>query len=73
MRKLDLKTSPEVRKLVFAIHLAVHGHAEVVRQLLDGRADVNKARTADGSTSLYAVAQAGHVAVMRLLLDGREV
>jgi ankyrin repeat protein len=42
----------------------------VVRQLLDGRADVNKARTDDGYTPLLMAADRGHAEVMRQLLDG---
>jgi ankyrin repeat protein len=47
------------------------GHAEAVRQLLDGRADVNKATTDTGCTPLYVAAHCGHAEVVRQLLDGR--
>ena len=43
----------------------------MVRALLDGGADTNKARTDKGGTSpLYMAAHEGHAKVVRMLLDG---
>ena len=49
---------------------ADRGHAEVMRQLLDGGADVNKTTTDDSCMPLFTAAQVGHAEVMRQLLDG---
>ena len=47
------------------------GHVEVARILvLDGGADVNKARANDGATPLFMAAQGGHVEIVRFLMDG---
>ena len=53
--------------LLVAVH---NGDADVVRALLDGGADANKARTDGGSTPLLMAAQEGHAEVVRMLLDG---
>jgi ankyrin repeat protein len=49
---------------------ALSGNAEVVRLLLDGGADVNKARTDNGCTPLFMAASLGHAEAVRQLLDG---
>jgi cytohesin len=48
---------------------ASEGHAEVVRELLDGGVGPNIARTSDGCTPLYIAAYQGHAHVVRELLD----
>ena len=48
---------------------AQNGDAEVVRALLDGGADANKARTDDGTTPLLIAAEKGHVGVACALLE----
>ena len=45
------------------------GHKEVVKALLDNKADVNVSRLTDGVTPLYIAAQEGHPEVVKLLLD----
>ena len=57
----------QARSLLVA---AENGDAEVVRALLDGGADTNKASTDDGETPLLWAAHKGHVEVVRMLLDG---
>ena len=47
---------------------AERGHLEVVRLLLEARADKNAARQ-DGTTALMAAAVNGHLEVVRLLLE----
>ena len=48
---------------------AMKGHTEVVKVLLDNKADVNVSRPTDGATPLYIAAQNGHTEVVKLLLD----
>ena len=47
------------------------GHAEVVKVLLDNRADANVSRHVDGVTPLYIAAQNGHTEVVKLLLNNK--
>ena len=59
----------EPQKGITPIHWAsVHGRTEVVKLLLDMKADVN-VRDTDGFTPLYIAAQNGHTEVVKLLLD----
>ena len=44
------------------------GHAEVVKLLLDNKADVNVSRHTDGATPLYVAAWNGHTEVVKVLL-----
>ena len=48
---------------------ARNGRTEVVKLLLDNRADVNARRHTGGVTPLYVAAQDGHTEVVKLLLD----
>ena len=48
------------------------GHIEVVKLLLDNKADVNTARKADGVTPLFMASQEGHTDIVKLLLAGRQ-
>ena len=48
--------------------MARNGHTEIVQLLLGGGADVDKARTDDGSTPLYKAAGKGHTEIVQLLL-----
>jgi ankyrin repeat protein len=53
-----------------ALHTASrYGRAEVVRVLLDHKADVNARVAATGATALHLAAANGHAAVAELLLD----
>ena len=45
------------------------GHVEVVKVLLDNKANVNASRPTNGVTPLWIAAQEGHVEVVKLLLD----
>jgi len=45
------------------------GHTEVVKVLIDNKAEVNVSRPTDGVTPLYISAQEGHTEVVKLLLD----
>jgi len=47
------------------------GHTEVVKLLLDNKADVNASRHTDGATPLHVAAQEGHTEVVKLLLDNK--
>ena len=53
------------------IFAAERGHLEVIRLLLNGRADVDKAKEG-GVTPLYVAAELGHTNVVRLLLVGSD-
>ena len=48
---------------------ALSGHAAVVRQLLDGGTDVNKASTKNGNTPLFVAAHQGNLMALQCLLD----
>ena len=50
------------------LYAAWYGHVNVVRVLLEGGADVDRAN-ADQDTALHVAAQYGHLDVCRLLLD----
>jgi hypothetical protein len=45
------------------------GHLDVVKELLDRGADVEKVNTSDGTTSLMFASQCGHLDVVKELLD----
>ena len=49
------------------------GHAEVVKLLLDNKADANTSRHTDGVTALHVAAQNGHTEVVKQLLDNKAV
>jgi ankyrin repeat protein len=50
--------------------MAAHsGHAQVVRLLLDGGADMNKASTKNGHTPLFVAAHQGKLMALQCLLD----
>jgi hypothetical protein len=52
------------------LYIAAHsGYVAVMRQLLDGGADVNKATTKNGHTPLYAAADQGKLMALQCLLD----
>jgi len=44
------------------------GHTEIVKALLDNKADVNVSRTTDGVTPLYIAAHRGHTELVKMLL-----
>jgi hypothetical protein len=46
-------------------YAAMNGHANVVKVLIEAKADVNQARGDTGSTPLYIAAQQGHADVVR--------
>jgi ankyrin repeat protein len=46
------------------------GHVEVVRALVEGEADINKAEEEDGWTPLLIASQEGHMDVVRVLMEG---
>ena len=46
-----------------------HGHVDVVRALIEGAADIDKAMNG-GTTPLYVASQNGHVEVVRALMEG---
>jgi ankyrin repeat protein len=48
---------------------ARNGHADVVRMLVDARANVNQARTANGVTPLFIAAQKGHSDIVGVLIN----
>ncbi len=50
---------------------SVEGHYEIVKLLLDAKADVNKARTTNGITPLFWASGEGHYEVVKLLLDAK--
>ena len=50
---------------------AVEGHTEVVKVLLDNKADVNASTSTEGATPLYATSQKGHTQVVKLILDNK--
>ena len=57
--------------LVTPMFIAAHeGHAEVVRVMINNKADVN-ASCAEGRTPLYAASCEGHEEVVKLLLDNK--
>jgi len=61
----------EPKKGITALEWAARkGHAEVVKVLLDNKADVNVSRT-DGVTPLWIAAQEGHLEVVKLLLHNK--
>ena len=47
----------------------MQGHVDVVRVLLEGGADIDKAID-DGATPLFIASQQGHVEVVRALVEG---
>jgi len=47
------------------------GHTEVIKVLLNNKADVNVSRPTDGVTPLYIAAQNGHTEVVKLLLANK--
>ena len=49
---------------------AQKGEVEVMRVLLEGGADANKAATNNGATPLVVAANIGHVEMVRVLLEG---
>ena len=54
------------------LHIAAHnGYTEVVKLLLDNKADVDASRTDDGATPLHLAAENGHREVVKLLLDNK--
>ena len=64
------RTDEELLKGIAPIHLAsLGGHTEVMKLLLDHKADVNASRHTDGSTPLHTAAQYGHTEVVKMLLD----
>jgi len=50
---------------------AVEGHTEVVKVLLDNKADVNASTSTEGATPLYTTSQKGHTQVVKLILDNK--
>ncbi|MHC4620631.1 MAG: ankyrin repeat domain-containing protein [Planctomycetota bacterium] len=50
---------------------AQNGHMEIVKALLEAKADVNIQRKTDGVTALWMAAQNGHVEVVKLLLESK--
>jgi len=47
------------------------GYAEIVKLLLEAKADVNAATNADASTPLYIASGNGHTEVVKLLLEAK--
>jgi ankyrin repeat protein len=70
--QLEQGLDPNIRVSVLGTRLltlaAAHGHADLVKTLLDRGADVNRADDT-GWTPLHAAAYGGHPAIIRLLLD----
>ena len=48
-----------------------NGHTEIVKLLLDAKADVNAARKIDGMTPLHTASANGHVETVKLLLGAQ--
>jgi len=68
---LTMQANPDVSSSdgSSALHFAaLHGHAEIVRRLLLGRADVHS-QNARGWTPLHAAAGRGHAAALDQLLE----
>ena len=65
-----LKEKP-IRSIT-ALHWAAWSwHTEVVKVLLDNKADLNARRTDDGATALHTAAYSGHREIVKLLLDNK--
>jgi ankyrin repeat protein len=64
----DNCTDDDERRNTPLIYAAWYGHVELVRVLLEGGANVDRADV-DQNTALHVAAQYGHLDVCRLLLD----
>ena len=67
----DVNINATSSKGVTALILAIHrGHTEIVRLLLEAKADVNVS-TKKGLTALFLAAHKGHTEIIRLLLEAK--